>query len=239
MIVYEFPLTEHIRTLLKLERLFLQALQLIRQEDCQSHQTALLSLLQLIEMACRSEIKTDLQADLVRLQTHLNGINVDTAHITELLSSLHAISGRFDQLLRDHDWLAAIKQRANIVGGINEFDIPYYHYWQHRPSAQRKADLISWVTPMLPLHVAITLVLKHLRQANSPEAHIATAGFFQQMLSNRSGHLLRVGLAKDELLVPEISANRYAIHIRFLSTQLTPMVRCEQDVEFQLCFCTQ
>jgi cell division protein ZapD len=249
VIVYEFPLNEHVRTLLKLERLFQQTLQLIKQDTPLSHHTALTTLFGLMEISARNEVKTDLQMDLTRLRQqlctssecqqslplHQDGI---IQQIDRTLTALQALPARIDQVLREREWLGAIKQRANIPGGINEFDVPYYHYWQHLPAAQRRADLVSWLAPILPIYHALDLILQHLRESGQAQALLAEQGLYQQMLIGRHGHLLRIGLASDEAVIPETSANRHAIHIRFLSFASPTPTRCAYNVEFQLCFCS-
>ncbi len=245
MIVYEFPLNEHVRTLLKLERLFQQALHLIRLDDTLSHQSALFALLDLLELTARHDIKSDLLMDLFRMRQqdeaqtapHAKLSSETTALIEQTLAALHGQPSRFDQPLREQEWLVAIKQRMNITGGVNSFDVPHFHYWQHSPAAQRRADLVNWIAPMLHIYHALTLVLHHLRENSLPQALIAQQGFHQQMLNGRSGQLLRIGLAKDEPVLPETSASRHAINIRFLSLENGNHTRCDRDIEFQLCFC--
>ncbi len=249
MIVYEFPLNEHVRTLLKLERLFQQTLQLMKQDTPLAHHTALTTLFCLMEINGRNEVKTDLQMDLSRLRQRLHSNRESQQplpdrqddiiqQIDHTLVALQALPARIDQVLREREWLAAIKQRANIPGGINEFDVPYYHYWQHLPATQRRADLVSWLAPALPVYHALDLVLRHLRESAQPVALIAQQGLYQQSLNGRHGHLLRIGLGSGEPVVPETSANRHAIHIRFLSFASPTPTCCAANIEFQLCFCS-
>lgn len=61
-----------------------------------------------------------------------------------------------------------IKSRAAIPGGVCEFDLPSYHWWQHRPADYRRHALDGWTKPMLPLRDAMTIVLRPLRPAAGP-----------------------------------------------------------------------
>ena len=247
MIVYEFPLNEHVRTLLKLERLFQQVLHLARQQDALSHQTALFGLFDLIDLAARNEMRAELQMELARMrprnetggQPGTNGATteIQPCQIDQSLTALQMLPARFDQPLRENDWLNGVRQRANIPGGVNGFDLPHFHHWQHTAAAARQADLVGWITPMLPVRQAIALVLQRLRENGSPQALSARQGSYQQMLNGRDISLLRIGLPADSPLIPEASANRHTINIRFSPAGKSLCDRCEEEVEFQLRLC--
>jgi cell division protein ZapD len=58
------------------------------------------------------------------------------------------------------------------------------------------------------------------------------------LTSSKVAQLLRLTVTRDLPCVPEISANKYALNIRFLS--VTGMDRgavYDRDVEFELSFC--
>jgi cell division protein ZapD len=58
------------------------------------------------------------------------------------------------------------------------------------------------------------------------------------MPMERSAHMLRLSVDEALLCVPEISANKYALNIRFIlpgSVQRTKLF--EHDVEFELTYC--
>jgi len=62
---------------------------------------------------------------------------------------------------------------------------------------------------------------------------------FQLMLTTtKVAQLLRLTLARDLACVPEISANKYALNIRFIGvTGLDRGSVYDRDVEFELAFC--
>ena len=67
---------------------------------------------------------------------------------------------------------------------------------------------------------------------------IAVQGSFQQALQGRTYALLQVRVPVDSGAIPEISANKYALNIRFTvpETDLRPK-QAEADVAFELTFC--
>ncbi len=250
MIVYEYPLHERIRTWLRLEDLFDKALFFIRSEDPQSHHAALLGVFELVDVTARAEMKSELIQELERQKGALDdmrsnpAVDVDRlgqvlAHIDGSLSELYAMSGKIGQHVRDNEWLLGIKGRSTIPGGVCSFDLPSYHYWLHSPSEQRAADLMEWLRPLLPLRKAVDIVLNLLRESGNASRHLASQGLFQLMQGGRSAHLIRITLSDDAPCAPEVSANKYAVNVRFITLDKNQRPRtCERDVLFDLIFCS-
>ena len=133
----------------------------------------------------------------------------------------------------------SIKQRTSIPGGICEFDLPSYHYWLHLPPEQQRRDLETWLAPFQALHEASTIVLRLLRSSGKTTLQIAHQGVYQQMMTGRVAQMVCVSLARDYTCVPEISANRYALNIRFTTQEgMQRPKTAETDVEFELTFCS-
>ena len=247
MTVYEFPLNERIRTWLRLEDLFDKTLYFVRGGDARAHHAALLALFELTDVTGRPEMKSELIQELDRQKTSLeelrnnpavDGGRLDAvlARISTALSDLHAMSGKIGQHVRDNEWLAGIKSRAGIPGGTCSFDLPTYHYWLNLPAADRGNDLMEWLAPLLPLKTAVDVMLRLLRDSGHNSRHTASQGLFQLMLGGRSAHLLRLSL--DVACAPEVSANKYAVNIRFLIPDRAQKPRpCDSDIDFGLTFC--
>lgn len=250
MIVYEFPLNERVRTWLRLEDLFDKARFFVEAADPRSHHAALLALFELVEVMARPELKSEMIQELERQKAGLEGLRgnpaVDAqrlddvlARIAVSLAQLHAINGKPGQSLRENDWLASIRSRTSIPGGACSFDLPGYHYWLNSPASQRAVDLVGWLRPLLPLQAAVDLILKLLRESGVANRHLACAGMFQLMLGGRVAHLLRIGVADERPCAPEVSANKYAVNIRFTVVDKAQKPRtCEQDVGFELELCS-
>jgi cell division protein ZapD len=62
---------------------------------------------------------------------------------------------------------------------------------------------------------------------------------FQQMLGGKTAQMMRVRLAPDMPCVPEISANKYVLNIRFINQngEDTRSRTADWDVAFELTFC--
>jgi cell division protein ZapD len=148
------------------------------------------------------------------------------------------MSGKIGQHLRENEWLMGIKQRACIPGGMCEFDLPSYHYWQHLDPTVRRDQLNSWLAPMLPIYDALQILLKLLRENGKLHHFTALHGSFQQMQGGRVAQMLRITLDKSLPCIPEISANKYALNIRFISADFAAKTTLyDQDLAFDLTFC--
>jgi cell division protein ZapD len=77
-----------------------------------------------------------------------------------------------------------------------------------------------------------------LRDSGKSSRHTAQQGAFQQMLSGRVAQMLRISVAGNLPCFPEISANKYAINIRFTALGCPQKPRaCDTNVEFDLTLC--
>ena len=249
MITYEYPLNERIRTLLRLEDLFERARYFVERTDPLEHHAALLTMFEIMEVAGRADLKSDLLQELERqkqvLLSFRNNPEIAEDVLGQLIrdvertsQSLFGMTGKIGQYLRENEWLMSIKQRTSIPGGACEFDLPSYHYWLHRESSARAADLAAWINPLLPLRDGSTIVLKLLREGGKPTRLVAHQGTFSQMLGGKVSQMVRIRIPRDSQYIPEISANRYALNIRFTTFGNEPRPRVsESDVEFELTFC--
>lgn len=249
MICYELPLNEKIRMLLRLEDLFNKIDFFAVRETAFDHHTALTLLFEILDVTSRSDLKSDLLQELDKQRAILESLRqnpqVSEAVLERLLLDIKSafrglldIPGRIGSHLRDNEWLMNIKQRMSIPGGACEFDLPGYHYWLQTRSEVRQTDLEKWIEPFMPIRNGIGIVLNMLRNSGKTFNHVATQGLFQQAGSEHQAHLLRLHIDDNFLCVPEISANKYALNIRFLPLKATHKTSVyEEDFSFELTFC--
>jgi cell division protein ZapD len=249
VITYEYPLSERIRTLLRLEDLFERVFFFTSRADSHEHHVALLNIFEILEVSGRADLKSDLLQELERQKQILDSLHENPDISEEALDTflweidrtsgrLFQTSGKIGQELRDNEWLMSIKQRTTIPGGMCEFDVPSYHYWLHLPDAQRRRDLEAWSAPFLPIREGIAIVLKLLRESGRTTREIAHQGVYQQMMAGRVAQMIRLRLDPALTCVPEVSANKYALNIRFTTQEGLQRPRAvEGDVGFELTFC--
>lgn len=249
MINYEYPLNERIRTLLRLEDLFVKVAHFSNHDAPQDHHIALQTIFETLEVASRADLKVDLVQELERQRQILMSFrnNPDISEealagalyeIEQASTGLLAMAGKIGQYLRENEWLMSIRSRAAIPGGVCQFDLPSYHYWLNRDPDARRRDLETWMAPMEPIREGLEIVLRLLRASGRPEPQMARCGAYQLTMAGRTAQMLRVRVPRVETVVPEISANKYALNIRFTCPDYDHRPRhAETDVEFDMVFC--
>lgn len=249
MILYEYPFNEPIRTLLRIEDLFERFAFFLAQEDAREHHVALTTLFEIAEVTGRADLKSDLMKELERQRQTLTpfrgnpGIEQDAleavlGEIETTLANLTQMQGKTGQHLIDNEWLTSIRSRAVIPGGTCKFDLPSYYAWQQWPAEQRRQDIMKWVMPLLPLRDATTIVLRLARESGQAAKVMAVQGSYQQMLSGRTYQLMQVRVAPELHVIPEASANKYMLWVRFTMQDGDVRPRAvDVDVPFQLTLC--
>lgn len=249
MIVYEYPFNERIRTLLRLEDLYEKFLFFLHQEHPLQHHVALATIFEMLEVAGRADLKSDLLQEMERQKQMLLGFRSNPNVLPERLdsilsdvdrcsSALMAAQGKTGQNIRDNEWLMSIRGRTIIPGGACEFDLPSYYAWQHDSPQQRFNDISKWFAPMTPLFDAISLVLRLLRESGKTAKTIAQAGSYQQMLQGKVYQMLRLTIEPALGAIPEISANKYMLWVRFTSQDGDMKPKSfENEVPFELTLC--
>ncbi len=249
MIVYEYPFNERIRTLLRLEDLYEKFLFFAQQEHPLHHHVALSTIFEMLEVAGRADLKSDLLQELERQKQALlsfrsnpnvrpDMLDAVLAEVDKSSAELIAAQGRTGQHIRENEWLMSIRGRTIIPGGACEFDLPSYYAWQQRPAGARMEDIAGWFAPLEPLFNAICLVLRLLRESGRPAKIIASAGSYQQMLQGKVYQMLRLAVDESENAIPEISANKYMLWVRFTTQDGDMKPRAlETDIPFELTLC--
>ena len=249
MIVYEYPFNERIRTLLRLEDLYEKFVFFLNQEHPLQHHVALSTIFEMLEVAGRADLKSDLLQELERQKQTLLGFKSNPAVEADRLdailaevdragSALVAAQGKTGQHIRDNEWLMSIRGRTIIPGGACEFDLPSYYAWQQHSAERRATDIANWFAPLAPLFDAINVVLRLLRESGRPAKMIANAGSYQQMLQGKVYQMLRLTIDDTMGVIPEISANKYMLWVRFMLQDGEAKPRSfETDVPFELTLC--
>ena len=210
VIGYEHPLSERVRTLLRLEDMFERVDYFLHKNDAHEHHVALLSIFEMLEVSGRADLKSDLLQELERQKQSLEALreNPDVSEealdnvlwqIDQASSRLFQASGKIGQELRENEWLMSIRQRTNIPGGVCEFDLPSYHYWLQQGPEQHRHDLQQWLAPFLPIRDAIGIVLRLLRESGKTTSQVAYQGVYQQMMA---GRIVAVAAHTPEARVP-------------------------------------
>jgi len=249
VILYEYPFNERIRTYLRLEHLFRRLGELIPRSHPLDHHYALATIFEVMDVAARADLKSDVLKDLERQKQTLNGYRGNPAIAERVLdevigqveacfSAVNGTPGKAGQPLTENEWLMSIRSRAGIPGGTCEFDLPGYYAWQHLPAEQRRADLARWAATLAPLADSIQLLLRLLRDSGMPQKVIAAGGQLQQTLpQGRTFQLLRLRIDPALGVVPEISGNRLIVSVRLMRQESDRMHASTENTPFELTLC--
>jgi len=250
LVLYEYPFNESIRTMLRLEHLFDRLGQLIARDTAVDHHFALATLFEIMDVASRADLKSDLLKELERHKAQLNGyrgnpsiseaaLDAIVARIDHAFNGLNQLSGKAGHALTGNEWLMSIRSRISIPGGTCEFDLPAYYAWQKFDPARRRADLLQWIATLMPLAEALNVLLGLLRDSGVPHKVAAPGGQYQQSLPpGRSYQLLRVRLDGAEPLVPEISGHRLMVSVRLMRQEADGRLKpSAADAGFELTLC--
>ena len=248
---YEQPLSERMRTFLRLEFLHQQMLYNSEKEADWATRATISTLLEILAILSRGDVRSEVLKELDHqinvLERFQSQPGVDSGRLDTLLHNLLAsrdeigrIGARFLESLKDSEFLNAIKHRSAIPGGTCEFDLPEYNHWLRQPIERRRQDLALWIQAVRPISDAVSEILWLIRESAHPSDRMAINGMYQHNMQKDSNcRLLRVTLNGTNRLFPEISGSQHRFTVRFLewSTIDSRAVQTGHDVPFQLSVC--
>ena len=251
-IIFEHPLNERTRTLLRFEHLFNQTMQHSRQADAWDSRAAINGIVDMLNiLLSRTDIKSELLKELGRYRSYLTGLATSPGINTQLLDQVLSLFdestseiqnniGQIGHNLRENEFLQSILQRSSIPGGNCAFDLPLYHYWLEKPAQERISNLEQWLQTLDPIRRSVMLLLSIMRDSTAPRSECAENGMFQMSLDTQSpARLLRIALPRDNKFFPKVSGSRHMFTIRFLEVkELSQTIQTKQNIEFQLTCCT-
>jgi cell division protein ZapD len=251
LLVFEQPLNERMRTFLRLDFLYNQALYHNEMGSPWGSRAAVASLIDILAIMTRGDVRSDVLKELEGQLTSLNEFQsrpgVDAQRLKTLMSNLLRLRAELTgagsavlQPLRDSEFLNAIKLRTAIPGGTCEFDLPDYYFWLSQPDERRSRMFNQWLALLRPLCDGIAELLWLTRQNGRTREEVAKAGTFNIAFDrDHPLQLLRISLSAAAGLYPEISGSHYRCNLRFLSWHGlgSRPTQAEEDVPFTLSCC--
>jgi cell division protein ZapD len=249
--VYEQPLSERMRTYLRLEFLYRQLRFHVDRPAPWDSRAALTAMLDIIAILTRGDVRSDVLKELER-QTYVydrlqDTPQVDESRLTGLLRNLNthrqqliALGPQYLSAVRENEFLNAVKHRSAIPGGTCEFDLPDYTHWLRQPYERRCADINQWLASLRPLCDGVAELLWLMRESGDSTSLVATNGVYQHaMQRDASKHLLRISLPTVNGVYPEISASHHRFTLRFMNWPDVSerAVQVTGDIPFDLKIC--
>ena len=249
-ITFEQPLTERVRTFLRLEFLFAQHLHHRGDASEFGARATLQILLDTLVVLSRSDLKNEILKELNDQHLALTKLaakpGVDPARLSGVLVDITTAVNDLQQLatqfavtaLRGNDFLISVLNRSTVPGGACAFDLPVYHYWLNQPEGQLRRNLDLWYADIKPFESAISLYLKLLRKS-VPAQDVNAGGGMYIHAPQTPCSLLRVQVSSAAGVYPEISAGKHRFTVRFMSVREVN-ARSQQtlaDVPFRMQCC--
>lgn len=224
-IIFEFPLNERFRTFLRLENLLHRWQHYVQSSAYEDHHTAILTLLDLYDFSFRNDVKGDLLSELARykqaLSQYFSSPDVSEEKLNQtmlrLVDAYKQIeqSPKFGGNLNDNEWLINIKSRLVAASSVCSFDMGFYYQWLHGSTQRRVNDLHEWIQPFAPMFDAVVLLLQLSRNLVLAKECVTQSYAYQQPLSGRKFDIMRVEFADNSAILPDFSANKHVIWLRF------------------------
>ena len=252
IIIFEQPLNEHLRICLRLEQLVLQLQEYLGDQTTRGSQMALITLLRLVEVMDRPDLKSKLMQLLSQYATTLGQLErfpqVDTArlqsilkHLDQLINQLHHMPGRIGEALRSNDFFNQLRPQLANPGGIFFHHVPTFALWLQQPYELRAKELGQWADALQPLPEIATLVLDLARNSTAAQTITTQHGFYHQTLDSALPcQLIRVGLPVNLGVYAEISAGIHRLSIRFVKANYLTGEKSKQisgSISFLLTCC--
>ncbi len=224
---YEHPLSERMRTYLRVEALYRELRFNLEREPQWASRRAVANLLDIAAILGRGDMRSDMLKEVERQTTLYNRFmsspNVDEKRVGGILKNLRAlhkgligIGPQYLNDLRESEFLNAIKHRSTIPGGTCEFDLPAFSHWLRQPYERRRTDVCNWSKNLLPLCDSVAELLWLLRSSGEARQQVAVNGVFHHSLERGvMAGLVRIALPAGTHCFPEISGGRHRFSIRF------------------------
>gem|GEM_PF-7134202 len=249
-IVYELPLHEQTRVLIRLEYLFDRLQEFVKKSNHDSIYLTLRTIDEILTILERSNLKKfllgeikDVSAALISWREHslasvdkidnlLNQLSLEKTYI-------ESTSSRAGDILAGDEFLKNFRQKCNIPGGISMVDFPRFHHWLQQDSKIIQDIIQNWYKKCANIYRPIKLILSIIRQSATTSRQVAEDGFYQKTLDkNVEYKLIRVKIENNDSCFAQISGGRYHITVRMVhETDNGNIAQYSHDVKFILGSC--
>lgn len=244
---FEQPTSEICRVLLRLEYLFQEMSRY--SERTEDLSVAMKFLAEVITVLDRPDLKSKLTQELHRFiaifSKFSHNPDIDSEKLQDTLKSLRqaleyvgTLQGKLCQSLRDHEFLNGFRIRMHTPAGICGFEFPLYQQWLSQNPTEALRQYTAWCASLNPVRELTQLLLTLIRDGTEYKRVMAEQGFYQEILQNQNGQLLRLQYSTELNLYPEISVGKHRLIIRFYVARIDERsTQTTEDVPFDLACC--
>jgi len=227
LIIFEMPLNEHMRSLLRLERVFRETRRQIELSTASSHFFALKQIFLLLEFFERGEFKAELIKELDRELDYFTKLDsnpdVDLSKLKVFINQLGQLSawfknhhGKIGHQLLKQEFLSNAKQK--LINGCARisFDAPFVKLFLTKPESIRREKLNEWLKAFKAIQTSVEVLLRLSRETGLYQTAFAEEGFYQQEMKHHEFKFIGIRLPKELNIYPEVSSGPKRFSIRFM-----------------------
>lgn len=248
MLVYEQPLHDLMRLMLRLEQMFDQLASTLEHDAPKASIHALLGIRDLLS---RSDFKTKLlrkQTDLIKyFNTLEDNPSVDEQEVEAVVQSLKRYFALLDAKsqigseLAEHPFFEQLYKHIATPGGPCIISMPIYRYWLNRPHQTRIEDIQAIISSIHYIKEITDFMLYLTRASGDFKTASFDQGIFEKSLmpGKTPIELIRVGFEENVDYIPEFSVDPRRLVIRLMSPdQFYQLSSTHHDQSFQIAICS-
>jgi cell division protein ZapD len=254
MVIFEFPLNERIRRLLRIEEIFKKLEHQLKNTRDYFEFGCFNSLFDIAQLVSRSDLKIDFLQELERQEKKQSALLDHRAlkdnqlYLKKIIPLVQVTRKKLENLdvkpgfnFNNNFFLEEVKKRISSQGGFLDVDFPNFHNWTSQKTRKSKLeDFKSWVQPLEVFKEAASIILSILRNQCHVEMIKAKEGKHQQIIDPlKTFDLIRLELEKNLNIFPEISANKYTVNVFFsqLDEEFKKKeIKLNHEFKFSLCW---
>ena len=248
-IIYEFPITNRIRSFLRFEYLIDRVERLMSNRG--QPVEAIRTLHHLLELARQNDVKSELLRHIrwqeQELQKFSESSPVDQEKLMSIVREKQEVIKDLDDLnlpLSDYmnnHFLSSIKLRLGVPGGTCNFDLPQLQAWLHFEDEAKIKEFENWLEPFRQLREALKSTLSLTRMSAEFSSETAEKGCY---ISDLPPHkqpwcMIRIASNTSPKIYPEVSTGPRNLMIYFFEIKqlATRPAQVQRDITFELARC--
>jgi cell division protein ZapD len=241
-LIYQFPTNYLTKVSLYLENLFSSISTACESNEQILHYHALKSIIDIINLIEKPEIKSRYVKELMRIEHLINqsqAVISDRAYASLFvqLQVLGKINSRFGSTLYQDSFIQAMRF---IFNSKDESEIlnPQLIFWLNKDLAHRQNDISSWLENLLPVYNTVDTYLSILRETANFITIDIESGYYNKNISNKlTQHLIVIKMSNLDGIIPKVNLTNNVISIRLCDAYSMQEVRGSEDFQLELAVC--
>lgn len=241
-LIYQFPINYLTKVSLYLENLFSSISSACESSEEIIHHYALKSIIDIINLIEKPEIKSRYVKELMRIE-HL--INQSQAFISDKsyarlfvqLQVLGKINSRFGSTVYQDSFMHSMRF---VFNSKDESEIlnPQLIFWLNKDVTHRQNDISVWLENLLPVYNTVDTYLSILRETVDFKTIDIESGYYHKNITNKiTQHLIVIKMSNLDGIIPKVNVTNNIINIRLCDAYSMQEVRGSEDFQLELAVC--